>query len=151
MHKPPLIGVVQCTWLPEYTDRVAGRCIFELEERGFKTIHSRVPNVLSMAYAIQRLSDRYPTCAAFAAVAAIQFGETRHADFVVNASLKALSEAMSKLQRPIICEFLLTTSIEQLEVRSGEGEMNRGAHAARDILAMLEFEHSIAHGDCNSV
>ena len=135
-----LVIIVQSAWLRPYANRVAFRCKSELELLGVKILHFEVPGVLTMAYTIRKLSRKYAACSAFVAISVIQRGETRHADYIVQSSLDALCKVMMTIDKPIVCEFLVGDSTEQIEARSGEDENNRGFHAACDVGMLMQLE-----------
>ncbi len=141
MVKPDkFVGIVQSSWLSEYSNEIANRCQAELKLHGIDSTIIKVPNAMSLAYAVLKLAKYLPDCRAFLAIAVIERGETRHADFVAQNALGALCRAMERLGKPIACELLVCDTLEQIKARCSDDEKNRGLLVSRDLIELLELE-----------
>jgi 6,7-dimethyl-8-ribityllumazine synthase len=134
-----LAGIVQSTWMAEYSSRLVERCRDELSNLRIDSLVISVPGAMTLAYGVRRLAASHPNCGAFATFALMVRGETSHADDITRASLLGLADTMRDLDRPIVCEFLVADSIQQLKARCGGDDQNRGLHAAHDIKALLDI------------
>lgn len=137
--KDATVGIVHSSWLEAHALRMVDRCRSELAQYGFNARVIPVPGAMTLAYGVRRLAAAHPACRAFAAFAVMVRGETSHADDVTAAALHSLSQAMTDLDRPIICELVVVDSMAHLEDRCGDNDKNRGLNAARDLKALLDL------------
>jgi len=117
------------------------------------TIHGLVPQsivesvLVPGAYEIPlavKLGANTHRYAAIIALGVILRGETAHADLVGRAVTDALLRLSLEYTVPVLHEVLLLDTEEQARARCSEGELNRGAEAARAAIEMVKIVAAFA-------
>ena len=139
------IGILISEWNDQITDAMAQGAIDIMIEKGIKEddLYVRyVPGTYELAYAAQQMSQYKPVNAVICVGCVIQ-GETRHFDFISQASANAIADVALNNDVPVIFSVLTTDTLEQAQDRSGGKHGNKGIEAGITALKMISLERDM--------
>jgi len=139
------VGILISEWNDEITNGMAQGAIDIMIEKGVSEddIYVRyVPGTFELAYAAQQMSQYKPVNAIICVGCVIQ-GETRHFDFISQASATAIAEVGLNNDIPVIFSVLTTDNLEQAQDRAGGRHGNKGIEAGITALKMISLEREM--------
>lgn len=104
----------------------------------------RVPGAFELPLAAKLLAetDEYD---AVICLGCVVRGDTPHFDFIAAEAARGIQHAMMLTDVPIAFGVLTTDTMEQAQVRAGNGDTNKGWEAARTAMEMAIFVGSLPH------
>ncbi len=135
------IGIVVSEWNDEITGALAQGAIDILVEKGIKEeniVVKYVPGTFELALGAKYLIEQSQVEAALCLGCVIQ-GETRHFDFICNASANAIASLNLSSNRPVIFGVLTTDNQQQAKDRAGGKYGNKGVEAGITALKMISL------------
>ncbi len=139
------VGIVVSEWNEEITDALAKGAIDVLNEHGLleKNITVKyVPGTFELALGAQFLIGKADVNAVICLGCVIQ-GETRHFDFICNASANAIAKLNLDSDIPVIFGVLTTDNQQQAIDRSGGKHGNKGVEAGITALKMISLGNNL--------
>lgn len=139
------VGIVVSEWNEEITDAMAKGAIDTLLENGIeeeKISIKYVPGTFELALGAQLMASSLLLDAVICIGCVIQ-GETRHFDFICNASANAIARVNLDTDVPIIFSVLTTDNQQQAIDRAGGKHGNKGVEGAMTALKMISFAKEI--------
>lgn len=133
------IGIAVAEWNPEVTDALLEGALETLRKAGVKSKHIqilRVPGTFELPLACQWMAEQKKTDAVIGLGCVIQ-GETRHFDFICDATANAMQQVALKSNKPCIFGVLTTNNQKQALDRAGGKHGNKGDEAAFTALKMI--------------
>jgi 6,7-dimethyl-8-ribityllumazine synthase len=149
VNEDAVIGIVVSEWNDEITNALAEGAIATLLENGIKEeniIVKYVPGTYELALGAKYLFN-YTFAEAVLCLGCVIQGETRHFDFICQASADAIARLNLETEMPVIFGVLTTDNQEQARDRSGGKHGNKGTEAAATALKMLSLEHELSGFD----
>ncbi len=149
VHEDTVIGIVISEWNDEITNALAEGAIATLLENGIKEeniIVKYVPGTYELALGAKYLFN-YTFVEAVLCLGCVIQGETRHFDFICQASADAIARLNLEVEMPVIFGVLTTDNMEQAKDRSGGKHGNKGTEAAATALKMLSLENELSGFD----
>ena len=143
------VGIVISEWNDKITDALAQGAIEELKKHNIKEediIIKYVPGTFELALGAQHLLNFTMVDAVICLGCVIQ-GETRHFDFICNASANAIAKLNLDESRPVIFGVLTTDNMQQAVDRAGGKHGNKGVEAAITALKMISLENDLIDDD----
>jgi 6,7-dimethyl-8-ribityllumazine synthase len=141
----PRIGIVVSEWYSEVTDALASGAINTLISKGIseQDINVKyVPGTFELALGAKYMIDTVGMDAVLCLGCVIQ-GETRHFDFICNASANAIATLNLESGVPVIFGVLTTDNQQQALDRSGGKHGNKGVEAAMAALKMISLNNTL--------
>lgn len=135
-------GIVVSEWNPEITGALLQGALQTFRENGIadQDIFVRwVPGSFELALGAQFLIEKYALDAVVCLGSVIQ-GETRHFEFVCNATAQGIMKVGLKTGRPVILGVLTDDNIEQARARSGGQHGNKGIECAIAAIKMARLQ-----------
>ena len=139
------VGILISEWNDEITNAMAQGAIDVMIEKGISEddIYVRyVPGTFELAYAAQQMSQYKPVNAVICVGCVIQ-GETRHFDFISQASADAIANVGLNNDIPVIFGVLTTDNQQQALDRAGGKHGNKGIEAGITALKMISMERDM--------
>lgn len=134
------IGIVTSEWNAEVTEALRKACYNTLLECNIKEmdiIQLSAPGSFELPFIAKQLIDRGAD--AVICLGCIIQGETRHFDFIAEATANGIMNVGLKTNTPVIFGVLTTNTMEQALDRAGGKYGNKGVEAAMTCLKMLEM------------
>lgn len=131
-------GIVVSEWNPEITENLFQGAYDTLLECGVPASHIlrwNVPGSFELPYGCRKMADNQPVDAVIAIGSVIQ-GETKHFDFVCQATSSGIMQLNLQLNIPVIFCVLTDNTMEQARDRSGGRHGNKGVEAAIAAIQM---------------
>jgi len=135
-------GIVVSEWNSEITGALLQGALQTFKVNGIadQNIFVRwVPGSFELAFGAQWLIDKYGLDAVVCLGSVIQ-GETRHFEFVCNATAKGVMDVSLKTGIPVIFGVLTDDNIEQARARSGGKHGNKGIECAIAAIKMARLQ-----------
>ncbi|HOS16298.1 MAG TPA: 6,7-dimethyl-8-ribityllumazine synthase [Bacteroidales bacterium] len=135
------IGIVTAQWNPQITEALRIACVNTLLEHHIKeTDITQVyaPGSYELPFVAKQLINRGMD--AVICLGCIIQGETRHFDFIADATANGIMNVGLQTNTPVIFGVLTTNNMEQALDRAGGKHGNKGIEAAMTCLKMLEIE-----------
>ena len=135
------IGIVTSEWNPEITFSLRESCIQTLMDHGVKAkrIHSvSVPGSFELPFAAQQLIQKEGMDAVICLGCIIQ-GETRHFEFIAQATAQGIMNVGLENNTPVIFGVLTTQNEAQAKDRAGGSHGNKGVEATYTCIKMLSI------------
>ncbi len=132
------LGVVVSEWNSEITNGLLEGALKTFQVNGVQEqdIFVRwVPGSFELAFAAQFLIEKYDLDAVVCLGSVIQ-GETRHFEFVCNATAKGIMNVGINTGKPVIFGVLTDDNIDQAKDRSGGKHGNKGVECAIAAIKM---------------
>lgn len=133
------IGIAVAEWNPEVTNALLEGAVSTLLKAGVKEEHieiRRVPGTFELPLACLWMAEKKKTDAVIGLGCVIQ-GETRHFDFICDATANAMQQVALKSNKPCIFGVLTTATQKQALDRAGGKHGNKGDEAAVTALKMI--------------
>ncbi|MHB1278498.1 MAG: 6,7-dimethyl-8-ribityllumazine synthase [Bacteroidia bacterium] len=133
------IGIAVAEWNPEVTNALLEGAVATLLRAGVKEERieiRRVPGTFELPIACQWMAEQKKTDAVIGLGCVIQ-GETRHFDFICDATANAMQNVALKSNKPCIFGVLTTDNQQQALDRAGGKHGNKGDEAAVTALKMV--------------
>ncbi len=143
------VGIVVSEWNEEITDALASGAIEALHENGLteeNIIIKYVPGTFELALGAQWMAE-YTDVEAVICLGCVIQGETRHFDFICDASSNAIARVGLDYHLPVIFGVLTTDNLQQARDRAGGKHGNKGVEAAVTALKMISLEHDLYFED----
>ena len=132
------IGIIVSEWNIEITQGLLDGAFQTLEVNGIdpNNVHVQwVPGSYELALGAQTLIEQHQLDAAICLGSVIQ-GETRHFEFVCNATAQGIMDVGLKTGKPVIFGVLTDDTMEQARARSGGKHGNKGVECAIAAIKM---------------
>ncbi|HLB80288.1 MAG TPA: 6,7-dimethyl-8-ribityllumazine synthase [Dongiaceae bacterium] len=143
MTEAPRIMVAEARFYPDIADALAGGALAALNAAGAAYERFEVPGVFEIPAAIRmavRANDagrrRFD---GYLALGCVIRGETSHYDYVCQESARALQDLACRFALALGYGILTVENADQAWARARADGKDRGGHAARACLAMLEL------------
>ncbi len=132
------VGIVVAEWNSEITEALYSGAHTTLLECGAKKKHIvrwDVPGSFELAYACKKMIVDQKVDAVIAIGSVIQ-GETKHFDFICNATAQGIMDLNVRFEVPVIFCVLTDNTLQQAKDRSGGKHGNKGVEAAIAAIKM---------------
>jgi len=139
------IGIVVSEWNNKITDNLLKGAKETLIESGVidnNLVVRRVPGTYELPLGAQFLLD-YEDLDAVISIGCVIQGQTKHFDFVCEATAQGIKDVSLKYNKPVIFCVLTDNNIEQSEARSGGDLGNKGVEAAVAALKMIVLQRGL--------
>lgn len=143
------IGIVVSEWNEEITGALAEGALSALLENGLSRENIKVkfvPGTFELALGAQWMLE-YSDVEAVLCLGCVIQGETKHFDFICNASANAISKIGLDYHVPVIFGVLTTNDMQQAIDRAGGKYGNKGIEAAITALKMIALENALHEED----
>jgi 6,7-dimethyl-8-ribityllumazine synthase len=139
------IALVVSEWNSEITHSLAEGAYNQLIERGADksaiSVHY-VPGTLELPQAANIILNKNAVDGVICIGCVIQ-GETKHFDFICDATAQGLTNCSLKHNVPVAFGVLTTNNLEQAQARSGGIHGNKGEEASVTIIKMIALNKSL--------
>lgn len=146
MADAPHIMIVESRYYEEIAEELIQSVLTELEEAGATYERFEVPGAFEIPVAIKyaiRSMDFYAAQRRFdgyIALGCVIRGQTTHYDYVCGESARALQDLSVQYSLALGYGILTVENKEQAMARAKRSEQDRGGHAARACLKMIEHK-----------
>jgi len=133
------IAIIASSYNSFIVDRLVDGCIETLCNSGIDKqaiTLARVPGAFEIPIAAKKFADT-KKCHGIISLGAVIRGETSHFDYICNECASGLTTVALQTDIPVVFGVLTIDSVQQAEVRSGDGESNKGSEAAATIIEMI--------------
>jgi len=133
------IAIVTAEWNFDITHSMQVACVDMLLQHGVSSddiIQLYVAGSFELPFAAKNIIVKHQADAVICIGCIIQ-GETRHFDFISQATANGIMQVGLECQKPVIFGVLTTNSMEQAVDRSGGKHGNKGVEAAVTCLKLL--------------
>ncbi|MEO6882597.1 MAG: 6,7-dimethyl-8-ribityllumazine synthase [Bacteroidia bacterium] len=140
------IGIVVSEWHASITDKLLDGAVKTLLKNKIsqKNIFiTHVPGAFELALGAQFLAEYHKKADAFICLGCVIQGDTKHFDFICDASAKAISDLNLKYNKPFVFGVLTTNNLQQAVDRSGGKHGNKGDEAAMAALKMIALKKGL--------
>lgn len=140
------IGIVASEWNGNITDSLLKGAVDTLLQHGIKeenVIVHQVPGSFELAGGANMLLQ-YTNVDAVICIGCIIQGETRHFDFIAQATANGIMEVGLRQNRPVLFGVLTCNTMQQAEERAGGKHGNKGVEAAASCLKMIKLRQQIS-------
>lgn len=137
------IGIAVSEWNNEITTNLLNGALKTLIENGVKQENITVrycPGSFELALASQFIFEGNDLIDGTIAIGSVIQGETKHFDFVCNATANGIMDVSLKFNKPVIFCVLTDNTIQQAIDRSGGKYGNKGVEAAIACLKMIAIK-----------
>ena len=136
-------GIVVAEWNTEVTEALSEGAITLLKQFNAHKIEKvTVPGTFELAMGAQFLLEKAEVDAVICIGCVIQ-GETKHFDFICNASAPGITDLNLKYNKPVIFGVLTPNTMQQAVDRAGGKHGNKGHEAAITAIKMVALKNSI--------
>lgn len=135
------IGIVVSQWNEEITSALYQGAYQTLVNEGVKedNIHTyQVPGSFELAHGSKKMIHKHAPDAVIAIGSVIQ-GETKHFDFVCQATAQGIMDLNTQTDVPVIFCVLTDNTLQQAKDRSGGKHGNKGVEAAVAAIKMTQL------------
>ena len=146
MADAPHIMIVESRYYEEVAEELITSVLSELEEFGASYERFEVPGAVEIPTAIKfaiksaELGSIKKGYDGFIALGCVIRGQTSHYDYVCGESARGLQDLALKYSLALGYGILTVENQEQALARARRAEQDRGGHAARACLRMLELK-----------
>jgi len=146
MAEAPHIMIVESRYYEEIAEELIQSVLIELEEAGATYERFEVPGAFEIPVAIKyaiRSMDFYAAQRRFdgyIALGCVIRGQTTHYDYVCGESARALQDLSMQYALALGYGILTVENKDQAMARAKRSEQDRGGHAARACLKMIEHK-----------
>ncbi len=146
MADAPHIMIVESRYYEEIAEELIQSVLTELEEAGATYERFEVPGAFEIPVAIKyaiRSMDFYAAQRRFdgyIALGCVIRGQTTHYDYVCSESARALQDLSVQYSLALGYGILTVENKDQAMARARRSEQDRGGHAARACLKMIEHK-----------
>ncbi|MDZ4757858.1 MAG: 6,7-dimethyl-8-ribityllumazine synthase [Bacteroidota bacterium] len=131
-----LIGIVIAQWNAHITEKLLHGAIEVLDYYNIQFVQIQVPGSFELPLAAQKLAQRNDINAVICLGCVVQ-GDTKHFDYVCQASAQGILEVGLKYNKPVIFGLLTTNDEQQALDRAGGVLGNKGIEAAITAIKMI--------------
>lgn len=134
------IGIVTSEWNSEITESLRNACVETLLKHKVKETditQVNAPGSFELPFIAKQLIQKGMD--AVICLGCIIQGETRHFDFIAEATANGIMNVGLQTNTPVIFGVLTTNTMEQALDRAGGKHGNKGVEAAMTCLKMLEL------------
>lgn len=138
-------AIIVSEWNTEITHALAEGAIKTFASHGIPDEHLslyHVPGSFELPSAAKMILQNTYTDAVLCLGCVIQ-GETRHFEFICQATAKGIIDVSLEFSKPVIFGVLTTDNMEQARERAGGNHGNKGIEAAITAMKMLGFQTSL--------
>lgn len=135
------IGLVVSQWNKEITHALYKGAVETLSSHGVQDqdmITFNVPGSFELPFGASKMIDKYAPDAVIVIGSVIQ-GETKHFDFVCQATAQGVMDLNIQTQVPVIFCVLTDNTLQQAQDRSGGKHGNKGVEAAVAAIQMANL------------
>jgi len=146
-----LFGIVVSEWNRKITDNLMQGAFDTLIKHGAKEENifvQYVPGSFELALGAQIILE-YSDADAVICVGSIIQGETRHFEFVSQATAQGIKDVSLKFGKPVILGVLTDDNMQQAFDRSGGKHGNKGIECAIAAIKMVDFHDELKYGKSN--
>lgn len=139
------IGILVSEWNDGITNAMAQGAIDTMIQHGIKEEDisvKYVPGTFELAFAAQQMAQ-YKAVNAVICIGCVIQGETRHFDFISQASANAVAKVGIENDVPVIFGVLTTDNLQQAKDRAGGKHGNKGIEAGITALKMISLEREL--------
>ena len=132
------IGLIVSQWNKEITHALYKGAVETLISHGFKDqdiITFHVPGSFELPFGASKMIDKHAPDAVIVIGSVIQ-GETKHFDFVCQATAQGVMDLNIQTQTPVVFCVLTDNTLQQAQDRSGGKHGNKGVEAAVAAIQM---------------
>src|SRR5210317_2276586 len=132
-------GVVVSEWNPKITENLFQGAFDALLECGAikeNIVRWNVPGSFELVYGCKQMQQSYDMLDAIIAIGSVIQGETKHFDFVCQATAQGVMDLNIQTQTPVIFCVLTDNTLQQAQDRSGGKHGNKGVEAAVAAIQM---------------
>ncbi len=132
------IGLIVSQWNKEITHALYKGAVETLISHGVKDqdiITFHVPGSFELPFGASKMIDKHAPDAVIVIGSVIQ-GETKHFDFVCQATAQGVMDLNIQTQKPVIFCVLTDNTLQQAQDRSGGKHGNKGVEAAVAAIQM---------------
>ena len=132
-------GIICSEWNNQVTDALLDGAVSTLLQIGVSKediLLNYVPGTFELPLGAQRFAQRNDIDAIICLGCVIQ-GETRHFDFICDATANGIMQVCLQYDKPVIFGVLTTDNLQQALDRSGGKHGNKGEEAALTAVKML--------------
>jgi 6,7-dimethyl-8-ribityllumazine synthase len=143
--KKARIGIVVSEWNDAVTNKLLEGAIEVLHKQGIKNSNiytELVPGSFELPMGAQFLM-RYKKVDAIICLGCVIQGETRHFEFISNATANAISVVALNHNTPVIFGVLTTDTMQQAMERAGGTHGNKGNEAAVTAIKMIALKEKL--------
>ena len=135
-------GVVVSEWNPSITEGLFQGAFDALLECGAikeNIVRWNVPGSFELVYGCKSIHQSYDMLDAIIAIGSVIQGETKHFDFVCQATAQGIKDLNIKSDIPVIFCVLTDNTLQQAIDRSGGKHGNKGVEAAIAAVKMAQL------------
>ena len=135
------VGLVVSQWNKEITHALYKGAVETLSSHGVQDqdmITFNVPGSFELPFCASKMIDKYAPDAVIVIGSVIQ-GETKHFDFVCQATAQGVMDLNIQTQVPVIFCVLTDNTLQQAQDRSGGKHGNKGVEAAVAAIQMANL------------
>lgn len=139
------IGIVVSEWNENITGNLLKGAIQALTENGVKEENikvEKVPGTYELPLASQFMLE-YTDVDGVVAIGSVIQGETKHFDFVCQATAQGIKDVGLKSNKPVIFCVLTDNNMQQAIDRSGGKHGNKGIECGVACLKMIGLQHRL--------
>src|SRR6056300_201961 len=139
------IGLIVSQWNKEITHALYKGAVETLISHGVKDqdiITFHVPGSFELPFGASKMIDKHAPDAVIVIGSVIQ-GETKHFDFVCQATAQGVKDVGLKYDKPAIFCVLTDNNMQQAIDRSGGKHGNKGVEAALACLKMIDLKKNL--------
>jgi 6,7-dimethyl-8-ribityllumazine synthase len=136
------IGIVVSEWNENITNNLLNGAIQALTENGVKKGNIKVektPGTYELPLASQFMLE-YSDVDGIVAIGSVIQGETKHFDFVCQATAQGIKDVSLKMNKPVIFCVLTDNTMQQAIDRSGGKHGNKGIECGVACLKMIGLQ-----------
>ena len=134
------VAVVISEWNIDVTFKMAFGCVNTLTNHGFKSkdvLQVYVPGSFELPYMAKKMIKERNVDAVIC-IGCIIKGETKHFDFIAQATANGIMQVGLECEKPVIFGVLTTNNMQQAIDRSARLHGNKGIEAAITCLKLLD-------------
>jgi len=133
------VAIVTAEWNFEITNAMAIGCVDTLLKHGFSPhniMRVSVPGSFELPYMAKKIIKQHQIDAVICIGCIIQ-GETKHFDFIAQATANGIMQVGLECEKPVIFGVLTTNNMQQAIDRAGGLHGNKGIEAAVTCLKLM--------------
>tara|TARA_B100001059_G_scaffold29784_1_gene24085 strand:- start:17937 stop:18428 length:492 start_codon:yes stop_codon:yes gene_type:complete len=135
-------GIVVSEWNPKITEGMFQGAFDALLDCGVikeNIVRWNVPGSFELVYGCKKMQQSYPMLDAIIAIGSVIEGETKHFDYVCEATTNGIMQLNLQNEIPIMFCVLTDRTLQQAIDRSGGKHGNKGVEAAIAAIKMAQL------------
>ena len=135
-------GIVVSEWNPNITEGLFQGAFDSLLDCGAikeNIVRWNVPGSFELVYGCKKMQQSYDMLDAIIAVGSVIQGETKHFDFVCQATAQGIKDLNINSDIPVVFCVLTDNTLQQAIDRSGGKHVNKGVEAAIAAVKMAQL------------